>query len=125
MTGVQTCALRSLSGADKEIFSALVLLLSPIAPHFCEELWLVLGNKGSILKAGWPKFDPKMLVEENITIVIQVNGKVRSKIEVPAGITDEELKGLVLGDERVKPWLEGKPVKNIVIVPKRLVSIVA
>ncbi len=113
------------SGADKEVFSALVLLLSPIAPHFCEELWLVLGNKGSILKAGWPKFDPKMLVEENITIVIQVNGKVRSKIEVPAGITDEELKGLVLGDERVKPWLEGKPVKNIVIVPKRLVSIVA
>ncbi len=113
------------SGADKEVFSALVLLLSPIAPHFCEELWQVLGNKGSILKAGWPKFDPKMLVEENITIVIQVNGKVRSKIEVPAGITDEELKGLVLGDERVKPWLEGKPVKNIVIVPKRLVSIVA
>ena len=65
-----------------------------------------------------------MLVEENITIVIQVNGKVRSKIEVPAGITDEKLKELVLGDEKVKPWLEGKTARNIVIVPKRLVSIV-
>ena len=112
------------SGADKEVFSALVLLLSPIAPHFCEELWQALGNKESILKAGWPKYDPKMLVEENITIVIQVNGKVRSKIEVPAGITDEKLKELVLGDEKVKPWLEGKTARNIVIVPKRLVSIV-
>ncbi|MDD4879622.1 MAG: class I tRNA ligase family protein, partial [Candidatus Omnitrophica bacterium] len=112
------------SGADKEVFSALVLMLSPIAPHFCEELWRSLGNKESILKAGWPKFDPKMLVEENITIVIQVNGKVRSKIEVPADIADEKLKELVLSDEKVKPWLEGKPAKNIVIVPKRLVSIV-
>ncbi len=112
------------SGADKEVFSALVLLLSPIAPHFCEELWQSLGNRGSILKAGWPKYDPKMLVEENITIVIQVNGKVRSKIEVPAGITNEELKELALGDEKVKPWLEGKTARNIVIVPKRLVSIV-
>ncbi|MDD5546582.1 MAG: leucine--tRNA ligase [Candidatus Omnitrophica bacterium] len=112
------------SGADKEVFSALVLMLSPIAPHFCEELWQVLGNKGSILKAGWPKFDPKMLVEENITIVIQVNGKVRSKIEVPADIADEKLKELVLADEKVKPWLGDKPAKNIVIVPKRLVSIV-
>jgi leucyl-tRNA synthetase len=112
------------SGADKEVFSALVLLLSPIAPHFCEELWRSLGNKESILKAGWPEFDPKMLVEENITIVIQVNGKVRSKIEVPAGITDEELKELILADEKVKQWLGGKTPKNIVIVPKRLVSIV-
>ena len=112
------------SGADKEVFSVLVLMLSPIAPHFCEELWRSLGNKESILKADWPKFDPKILVEENITIVIQVNGKVRSKIEVPAGIADEKLKELVLGDEKVKPWLEGKPARNIVIVPKRLVNIV-
>jgi leucyl-tRNA synthetase len=112
------------SGADKEVFSALVLLLSPIAPHFCEELWQALGNKESILKAGWPKYDPKMLVEETMTIVIQVNGKVRSKIEAPSDIRDDKLKELVLADEKVKQWLEGKTVKNIVIVPKRLISIV-
>jgi len=113
------------SGADKEVYSSLVLILSPIAPHFCEEIWQSLGNKESVLKAGWPKFDPKMLVDENITIVIQVNGKVRSKVEVPNDISDEKLKELALSDEKVKQWLEGKPVKNIVVVPKRLVSIVA
>ena len=112
------------SGADKEVFSALILLLSPIAPHFCEELWQSLGNKESILKAGWPKYDPKMLIEESVTIVIQVNGKVRSKVEVPNDITDDKLREIVLNDEKVKPWLEGKPVRNVVIVPKRLVSIV-
>ncbi|HOX10163.1 MAG TPA: class I tRNA ligase family protein, partial [Candidatus Omnitrophota bacterium] len=104
---------------------SLVLMLSPIAPHFCEEIWRSLGNAESVLKAGWPKFDPEMLVDENITIVIQVNGKVRSKVEVPNDISDEKLKELALSDEKVKQWLEGKPVKNIVVVPKRLVSIVA
>src|SRR3990167_7570475 len=79
------------SGADKEVFSALILLLSPIAPHFCEELWQSLGNKESILKAGWPKYDPKMLIEESVTIVIQVNGKVRSKVEVHNDITDDKI----------------------------------
>jgi leucyl-tRNA synthetase len=113
------------SGADREVYSSLILMLSPIAPHFCEEIWQSLGNKESVLKAGWPKFDPKMLIEENITIVIQVNGKVRSKVEVPNDIGDEKLKELALSDEKVRQWLEGKPVKNIVVVPKRLVSIVA
>ncbi|MDD5737295.1 MAG: leucine--tRNA ligase [Candidatus Omnitrophica bacterium] len=113
------------SGADKETYSSLVLMLSPIAPHFCEEIWRSLGNTESVLKAGWPKFNPEMLVDENITIVIQVNGKVRSKVEVPNDISDEKLKELALSDEKVKQWLEGKPVKNIVVVPKRLVSIVA
>jgi leucyl-tRNA synthetase len=112
-------------GADREVYSSLILMLSPIAPHFCEEIWQSLGNKESVLKAGWPKFDPKMLVEENITIVIQVNGKVRSKVEVPNDISDGELKELALSDEKVRQWLEGKPVKNIVVVPGRLVSIVA
>ena len=65
-----------------------------------------------------------MLIEESVTIVIQVNGKVRSKVEVPNDITDDKLREIVLNDEKVKPWLEGKPVRNVVIVPKRLVSIV-
>ncbi|MDD5505456.1 MAG: leucine--tRNA ligase, partial [Candidatus Omnitrophica bacterium] len=67
------------AGADKEVFSRLVIMLSPIAPHFCEELWQVLGNKESIFKASWPEYDPKLLIEENVELVIQVNGKVRSK----------------------------------------------
>ncbi len=112
------------SGADKEVFSKLIILLSPIAPHFSEELWGILGNKQSILEAGLPEYDPKMLVEDNITIVIQVNGKVRSKMEVAADITESKLKELVLADEKLSFWIQGKPVKNFILVPNKLVNIV-
>ena len=112
------------SQADKDIFLKLVIMLSPIAPHFSEELWHILGYKGSIFGAGWPKYDPKMLVEENLTIILQVNGKVRSKIEVPAGITNDRLKELALSDGKLKPWLQDKPAKNIIVIPNKLVNIV-
>ncbi len=112
------------SQPDRQIFSNLLIMLSPIAPHFCEELWHSLGNKESIFKAGWPKYDPKMLVEQTVTIVVQVNGKVRSKIDVPADIQEDKLKGLILCDEKVKIWIKGQPIKNFFLVPQRLVNIV-
>jgi leucyl-tRNA synthetase len=111
-------------GADKEVFSNLVIMLAPIAPHFAEELWELLGNKESIFKAPWPKYDPSLLVEEKLVIVIQVNGKVRSKIEVPADIKEDKLKELVLADERAEHWIAGKPVKNFILIPGKLVNIV-
>ncbi len=112
------------SGADKDVFLNLVIMLSPLAPHFSEELWQRLGNKESIFKAGWPKYDSQFLIEEDIIIVIQVNGKVRSKIEVPADISEDKLKTLVIADEKLKPWIQNKPVKNFILVPKKLVNIV-
>jgi len=112
------------SAADKDVFSKLIIMLSPICPHFCEELWQILGNKGSILKAGWPEVDPHMLVEDSLTIVIQVNGKVRLKIEVPADIAESQLKEMVLADARLTPWIQNKPVKNFILVPKKLINIV-
>jgi len=111
-------------GADKEIFSQLVIMLSPIAPHFCEELWQGLGNKESIFKTAWPKYDPKLLIEENVELVIQVNGKVRSKIQAPRDISESELKELVFKDEKLISWLEGKTPKKFIIVPQKLVNIV-
>ena len=111
-------------GADKEIFSKLVIMLSPIAPHFAEELWQILGNKESIFKSAWPKYDPKLLIEENVELVIQVNGKVRTKIQAPRSISDDKLKGLVLKDEKLVVWLEAKQPKKIIIVPQKLVNIV-
>ena len=111
-------------GADKDVFSNLVIMLSPIVPHFAEELWEILGNKESILKSAWPKFDPGLLIEENVELVIQVNGKVRSKIEVPRGISDDKLKELVQQDEKLIPWFEGKSPKKIIIVPQKLINVV-
>jgi len=111
-------------GADKQVFANLIIMLSPIAPHFCEELWEILGNKQSIFRASWPKFYPKLLVEENVELVIQVNGKLRSKIQVPHDISEDKLKELVQKDEKLAPWLEGKTPKKIIIIPQKLVNIV-
>ena len=111
-------------GADKEVFSKFLIMVSPIAPHFAEELWQILGNKESIFKANWPKYDPELLVEESVELVIQVNGKVRSKIQVETGIAEDKLKELVLKDEKLAPWLEGKSPKKFIVVPQKLVNIV-
>jgi leucyl-tRNA synthetase len=112
------------AGADKEVFSKLIIMLSPFAPHFAEELWQLLGHTESILKAGWPKYDPLTLTEEKVTLVIQVNGKVRTRIEVPSDITEEKLKTLILNEPKIQSWVQNKPLKNFVIVPGRLVNIV-
>ncbi len=112
------------TGADKEIFSKLIILAAPFIPHFAEELWQSMGNKESIFKAPWPSYDPQMLVEENVTIAVQVNGKVRSKLEVPVDIGDDALKELVLADEKMKPWIEGHAIKNFIVVPRKIVNIV-
>jgi len=111
-------------GCDKEVFSNLIIMLSPFVPHFSEDLWQRLGNKESIFKREWPEYEPGILIEENILIVIQVNGKVRSKIEVPADISEDKLKKLVLADEKLKPWIQNKPLKKFIIVPKKLVNVV-
>jgi leucyl-tRNA synthetase len=111
-------------GIDKEVFSKVIILLSPIVPHFCEELWQRLGNKDSIIKTDWPKYEVSLLIEEKITIVIQVNGKLRSKVQVPSDISEDRLKEVVSSDERLKPWIQNKPIKNLIIVPKKLVNIV-
>ncbi|MFA5276036.1 MAG: leucine--tRNA ligase [Candidatus Omnitrophota bacterium] len=112
------------SGADREVFTNLIKLISPVAPHFSEELWHILGNKESVFEASWPEFNAEMLVEDTVTIVIQVNGKVRSKMDIPAEIGEDELKKMILLDDKLKPWLEGKPAKKFIIVPKKLVNIV-
>lgn len=110
--------------ADREAFSNLLIMFSPIAPHLCEELWESLGNKESIIAAGWPKHDPVQLVEDKVTIVVQINGKVRSRIEAPPDADDSRLKELILSDSKVKSWIGGKVIKNFVIIPNRLVNII-
>ena len=112
------------SGADKEVFSKLIILLSPIAPHFCEELWQGLGNQETILKADWPEYDESLLIEENITIAVQVNGKHRGNIVVSKDIAQEQLKQRCLNEPGIRKWIEDKPAKKIIVVPGKLVNIV-
>ena len=107
-----------------EAIEAIVILLSPFVPHIAEEMGQQLGKKTSIFKLPWPSYDTGALIEEVATIVIQVNGKVRSRIEVPSDISDEKLKGMVLADQKVLQHAQGKTIKNIVIVPKKLVNVV-
>jgi len=103
----------------------IVLLLSPLAPHISEELWKELGHGESILRAPWPVADEAALVRKEIQIVVQVNGKVRGRIEVPADIPDDDLRALAIACPQVQSRLEGKTVQKVVIVPGKLVSIVA
>jgi leucyl-tRNA synthetase len=108
-------------------FSAetLVLLLSPFSPHIAEELWEALGGKGNALEQPWPSWDEEAAREEEIELVIQVNGKVRAKLMIQAGLEDEEIKETALGEQRIKDMIGGKSVRKIIVVRGKLVNIVA
>ena len=100
------------------------LLLSPIVPHICEELWTIMGHTTSIQSLSWPGYREDALEKENFTIVIQVNGKLRSRFDVPADTDDETIKQKALEDERVLKFLDGKPIKKVIVVKKKLVNLV-
>lgn len=107
-----------------ETLDGLVLMLSPFVPHFCEEAWRSLGHPRSLLETPWPGFLPDALVAETVTVVVQVNGKLRGRIELSPNVTEEEVKKLVDSDEKIKAHLEGKmPVKTI-FVPGKLLNLV-
>jgi leucyl-tRNA synthetase len=110
-------------GAWREALEGMMLMLAPSAPHLSEELWQRTGHAYSIHQQGWPPFDPALIVEDEITLIVQVGGKVRDKITAPAGIGEAEAKALALGSERVRPWIEGKTIANVVYVPGKLVNI--
>ena len=107
-----------------EGIDTLLLLLAPIAPHITEELWAQRGRPYSIHQQPWPEWDAEIAKEETITLVVQVNGKVRDKIEVEAGLPDETLQTLALSSEKIQHWLEGKEPRKVIVVKGRLVNIV-
>lgn len=102
-----------------------VQLLAPIAPHFAEELWEILGNEGGISYVPWPVFDESALVEDEVEIVIQVNGKVKAKVMIAAAATKEEMEELAKGHEQVADLLTDKTIRKVIVVPGKLVNIVA
>jgi leucyl-tRNA synthetase len=108
----------------RSAIEALTLLISPFAPHFAEEIWGALGNAGTVAQASWPAFDPAAIVATEVTVVVQVNGKVRSKLTLPAGTSDKDIEIAALADPKVKEHLAGKAPKKVIVVQGKLVSVV-
>jgi leucyl-tRNA synthetase len=108
----------------REAVDATVVLLSPVVPHIADELWELLGHGKSLLKLPWPEYDPGALEAAKRLVVLQVNGKVRSRIEVPASYSDDEIKREALSDERIQRFVEGRPIKKTIVVQKKLVNLV-
>jgi len=105
-------------------YQLLLKLLAPMAPHIAEELWQNLGHKKSIFLEKWPEYNPKLVKEEIVTLVIQVNGRVRDKIEVKASLSEEKARALAISREKVQKWIEGKEIKKVVFVQGKLINIV-
>ena len=122
----------SLSGAvldasrpvQVEAMGALIRLLAPFAPHLAEEFWFRLGGQGSVHLQTWPQHDPAALVQDTVDLVIQIKGKVRGTIQVPAECDKDTLEALALASDVAKRWLEGKPPRRVIVVPGKLVNLV-
>ena len=112
---------RELERDDLEDF---LKILSPFAPHLAEELWSDLGFKGMCCSQKWPKYNAKLIEEEKIMLIIQINGKVRDKIEVMANATQKEAEKIALKGEKIKQWLNNKKIKKVIFVPGRLINFV-
>ena len=108
----------------REAVEAVIVTSSPMVPHICEELWKMLGHEKLLLETPWPKWDDKALKADEILIVVQINGKLRSKITVPADATDKELEEISLKDSKIRDLIAGNQVRKVVVVPKKLINIV-
>ncbi len=108
----------------KEAIKAVVVILAPFAPHLGEELWLMIGNEASVFDIGWPDYDKSAIQLDEVEIIVQVNGKVRNKINAPVGIDQDVMKNLALNDEKIKEFIEGKNVVKVIAIPSKLVNIV-
>ncbi len=108
----------------EEVLKPFVVMLSPFAPHISEELWCKLGHSNSVVFAEYPKYDENYIEDDSVVYPVSFNGKMRFKLEVDAGTEQEEIKKLVMEDEKSKKWIEGKDVKKIIVVPGKIVNVV-
>ncbi len=108
----------------QEALEVIVLMLAPIIPHICEQLWRELGHTDDIVTASWPVVDEQALQQDSLQIVVQVNGKLRSKLNVSVAAGKDEVEALALADDNIQKYIADKPVKKVIVVPKKLVNIV-
>jgi leucyl-tRNA synthetase len=108
----------------EEAIETLLLLLAPCCPHIAEELWARTGRPYSVHQQSWPQFDADLAAEEMITLVVQINGKLRARLEAPADISEEAAREAALSDENIQRHIAGREVRKVVYVPGRLVNVV-
>ena len=111
-------------GIIREGIETIVTILAPFTPHLGEELWTMIGKEGSVFNISWPKYDESALVQDEVEVIVQVNGKLRDKISMDANIAREDMEKIALESEKVKAAIEGKNVVKVIAVPKKLVNIV-
>jgi leucyl-tRNA synthetase len=121
-------AIKAAKGAGPAVlrlaYETVIKILAPITPHICEELWEALGGEGSIAEAAWPELDDRALVTDTVELAVQVTGKVRARIAVPADATEDEIRELALADPNIQKYTEGKQIVKVIVVPGRLVNFV-
>jgi leucyl-tRNA synthetase len=113
------------SATRRDAVRTLILLVAPMAPHLAEEAWALIGEQGMIADAAWPKFDPALLVDEQVTLAVQVNGKLRDTLNAPRGLDRAAAEALALASDKVQRQLAGAAPRKVIVVPDRLVNIVA
>ncbi|MEY4871975.1 MAG: hypothetical protein RLZZ563_1305, partial [Pseudomonadota bacterium] len=117
---------RSTAGtaAKRHAMQVMAQLMSPMTPHLAEDVWSMLGGTGLVAQAAWPKADPALLIDDEVTLPIQINGKRRAEITVPKDMAIPEVEKIALADEAVIKFLAGQPVKKIIVVPGRIINVV-
>jgi leucyl-tRNA synthetase len=108
----------------QEVLEAISLMLTPIVPHICRQLWLDLGHQSDVVSESFPEIDKAAMTQDSMTIIVQVNGKLRSKLEVAIDATKEQIETLALADEHAQKFIDGKAIRKIIVVPKKLINIV-
>ena len=108
----------------QEALEISVKMLAPVTPHLCHALWFHLGGATAVIDTDWPMVDDSALILENITLIIQVNGKLRDKIEIPFNLDEDKVKALALANKKVRKFVDSAPVKRLIVISNRLVNIV-
>jgi len=116
--------LTALKCNKSKILKELLIILSPYAPHICEELWEKLGNTKSITTATFPEFNPEYLIENNYKYPVSFNGKMRFTVELPINLNKEEIEKEIFKNEKTQTYLKGLEPKRVIVVPKKIVNIV-
>ena len=111
-------------GIIREGIETIITILAPFTPHIGEELWTMIGKEGSVFNISWPSYDESALVQDEVEVIVQVNGKLRAKVSMDANISREDMEKVAMEDAKVQAAIEGKDVVKVIAVPKKLVNIV-